>query len=80
MISSKLNKKHGAQTPAATRTSIASKLSAWATTSNGGEDANGSLTATTESISMKKLVDELRKQRAGLKDNVSSDPRVFKAT
>ena len=73
MSSSKLNKKHGAQTPAATcaSTSIASKLSAWATTSNGGEDANGSLPATTESISMKQLVDELAKQRGGLKDDVS---------
>ncbi|KAJ3606419.1 hypothetical protein NHX12_025940 [Muraenolepis orangiensis] len=72
MGSSKL-KKNSAQTPTATRASasIAGKLSAWATTSNYGEDATGSLPATTETISMKQLVAKLAKQRAGLKDDVS---------
>ncbi|KAJ3602406.1 hypothetical protein NHX12_030161 [Muraenolepis orangiensis] len=72
MSSSKL-KKNSAQTPTATRASasIAGKLSAWATTSNDGEDAAGSLPATTETISMKQLVAELAKQRAGLMDDVS---------
>ncbi|KAJ3605997.1 hypothetical protein NHX12_028040 [Muraenolepis orangiensis] len=72
MSSSKL-KKNSAQTPTITRasTSIAGKLSAWASTSNDGEDATGSLPATTETISMKQLVAEQAKQRAGLKEDVS---------